>query len=87
MTVHLPRGLRRLAVTLAAIGAIYAVLAVTGSDIEAFLHWFDWLSAAPGLSGLTLLILSPFVVLAALFTIHWVYTGFVDPPEGTDSPE
>ncbi len=87
MKIELRRGLLRSGVVLVLAGAVYGVLAVTGSSIEAFLRWFDWLSAAPGLSGLAILIVSPLVVLLILYAVHWVYIGFAGDAKAPSNAE
>lgn len=82
MTTNLPNGLMRLCLALAVSGALYlAVFVLAKEPLQRFLKWLDFLSAAPGLSGLALLVVIPVVFLAALIIAQWVILGFKKKPD------
>lgn len=70
------RGLLRAAVALALAVALAALGVVAHVWLKDLLHWFDFLSPVPGLSGLALLALFPVLVLALFFGVTWVVAGF-----------
>jgi hypothetical protein len=67
---------------LSGMGVVYILVFVLGADsLREFLKWLDFLSAAPGLSGLAILLAVPPIFLALCFALHWIILGFKRNPD------
>jgi hypothetical protein len=83
--VTVRKGWFRVAMAGAVVVAAGAAPAAFGEALGRFLRWVDFLSAAPGLSGLAVLVLSFVAVVGAMFAVRWVVAGFSGEPRGNTS--
>jgi len=61
-------------------GLFFLTFAGQHNMFQAMMHWVEFLSPMPGLSGLALLFLVPVFFLVATLAVSWIVLGFKGNP-------
>ena len=67
-------------VGVACAGLFFLMFGVEHNIFRAMMHWVEFISPMPGLSGLALVFLVPVFFLAANLAVSWIVLGFKGNP-------